>query len=483
VDAAVDSIHDPSSLASEPWWDKTISSLRGELNEATWVTWFAAVQPVELTGTDLTVSVPSTLVRDRIQSNYAGMLKDAVRVVTGLAVELHIVVRTEPRKEQVLDVTDDAVASGRVEAPPGKPSKGSQKSARPPAPARESEDPLLHPKYTFENFVIGTSNRFAHAAALASAEKPGHSFNPLFIYGGSGLGKTHLLHAIGHFVQQVYPEKTVHYVPTETFMNDFVDALRTNTASVFKRRYRNVDVLLIDDIQFMENKEGLQEEFFHTFNELHTSDRQVVITSDRPPKAIATLEDRLRSRFEWGLSIDIQPPDLETRLAILQKRAEAEGYSHVPDDVLGFIATNIRDNVRELEGALIRVAAYARLNQSSLSETLAREILADMLPGAEARVITPAVILDETSKMFGWSIDELCGKSRRRPLVIARQIAMYVFRELTDYSYPQIAREFGGRDHTTVMHAVEKITAQMAERRAIYDQVTELTNRLKHGER
>jgi len=478
-----DGSHAPFAV---PWWDQVTVTLRAELNEATWRTWLAPIQPVAFRDGVLTLAVPSTLVRERVQSSYSGIVGDVVRTFGGDDIELEFVVQTEPRGERVVDVTDDAVA-GRHEARTAATNVATDvatASARavPAVITAPREEPdSLNPKYTFENFVIGTSNRFAHAAALASAEKPGHSFNPLFIYGGSGLGKTHLLHAIGHFVRQVYPEKSVHYVPTETFMNDFVDAIRTNTANVFKRRYRNVDVLLVDDIQFMENKEGLQEEFFHTFNELHQSDRQVVISSDRPPKAIATLEDRLRSRFEWGLSIDVQPPDLETRFAILRKRAEAEGYRHVPDNVLELIAENIRDNVRELEGALIRVAAYARLNQSALDEELARHILADLLPGAEPRVITPQVILEETAKMFNWSVDDLCGKSRRRPLVTARQIAMYVFRELTDYSYPQIAREFGGRDHTTVMHAVEKITAQMAERRAIYDQVSELTNRLKHG--
>ncbi len=265
-------------------------------------------------------------------------------------------------------------------------------------------------------------------------------------------------------------------------MNEFVEAIRTNTSTDFKRRYRDVDVLLIDDIQFLEQKEGLQEEFFHTFNSLHNAHRQIVITSDRPPKSIATLEDRLRSRFEWGLITDIQPPEFETRLAILQKKAESERFDHVPREVLAFIATHIKDNVRELEGALIRVAAYASLNAVPLSEEIAREVLADLLPSAEPRLITPQLILDETAKMFGWTVEELMGKSRRRPLVRARQIGMYVFRELTDYSYPQIAKEFGGRDHTTVMHAVEKISALMPEQRGIFEQVNELVNRIRHGD-
>ena len=341
----------------------------------------------------------------------------------------------------------------------------------------------LNPHYTFEQFVIGASNRFAHAAAMSVAEKPAASYNPLFIYGDSGLGKTHLLHAVGHHLCQLFPSKRVRYVTTEIFMNEFVEAIRTNSRPDFKRRYREVDLLLVDDVQFMQNHERLQEEFFHTFDSLHGSGSQLVLSSDRPPKAMATLEDRLRTRFEWGLQTDIQPPEYETRLAILRHKARAQGFNDTPDEVLSFIATHITDNVRELEGALIRVAAYASLTRITATEDLAREVLADDLRTKCSRVITPQVILDETAKMFGWTIEDLCGRSRRRPLVTARQIGMYVFRELTDYSYPQIAREFGGRDHTTVMHAVEKITDLMAERRQIYEQVSELINRIKSGRR
>jgi chromosomal replication initiator protein len=341
---------------------------------------------------------------------------------------------------------------------------------------------VLNPSYTFDQFVIGASNRFAHAAALSVAEKPARSYNPLFIYGQSGLGKTHLLHAIGHHVRQMFPLKRMRYVSTETFMNEFVEAIRTNARHGFKRSYREVDLLLVDDVQFMQSHERLQEEFFNTFDSLHGSGGQIVLSSDRPPKAMATLEDRLRTRFEWGLLTDIQPPDFETRLAILRHKARAQGFVDIPDDVLSFIATHIADNVRELEGALIRVAAYSSLSRSPATEELARQVLADVLETTCSRVITPQIILEETAKMFGWTMADLCGRSRRRPLVTARQIGMYVFREMTDYSYPQIAREFGGRDHTTVMHAVEKITALMAERRHIYDQVSELINRIRMGD-
>jgi chromosomal replication initiator protein len=341
------------------------------------------------------------------------------------------------------------------------------------------DEDFLNPRYTFEAFVIGESNRFAHAAALSVAETPAKSYNPLFIYGGAGLGKTHLLHGIGHYVRQNYPALHVRYVSTETFTNDFIDAIRTNATTAFKRRYRECDVLLVDDIQFLENKEGTQEEFFHTFNSLHGASRQIVISSDRPPRSIATLEDRLRSRFEWGLITDVQPPELETRIAILRKKAEGE-RAFVPDEVLGYIATHVTDNIRELEGALIRVSAFASLNRQPLTQELAERVLGDLICN-EPRQITPRSILDATADMFGFSVDELCGKSRRRPLVTARQIGMYVFRELTDFSYPAIAREFGGRDHTTVIHAVEKISALMKERRVIYDQVTELSQRIKNG--
>ena len=315
----------------------------------------------------------------------------------------------------------------------------------------------LNPRYTFDAFVIGGSNRFAHAAAQRVAETPARSYNPLFIHGESGLGKTHLLHAIGHYVRENFPASHVRYVSTETFMNEFVDAIRTNGTTAFKRRYRDCDVLLVDDIQFMEGKEALQEEFFHTFNSLYEASKQIVLSSDRHPRSIATLEDRLRSRFEWGLTTDVQPPELETRLAILRKKAEGE-RTFIPPDVLELIATHVRDNIRELEGAFIRVSAFASLNGEPLTRALAERVLSDIVEAGKPRQITPKLILEATSTTFGFTIDELCGTSRRRPLVNARQIGMYVFRELTDFSYPAIAREFGGRDHTTVIHAVDKIS-------------------------
>jgi chromosomal replication initiator protein len=340
----------------------------------------------------------------------------------------------------------------------------------------------LNPKYTFDTFVIGSSNRFAHAAAVAVAEAPAKAYNPLFVYGDSGLGKTHLLHAIGHYAQSFYQGVKVRYVSSEEFTNDFINMIRDGKQDGFRRRYRDVDVLLVDDIQFLENKEGTQEEFFHTFNTLHNASKQIVISSDRAPKRLVTLEDRLRSRFEWGLITDVQPPELETRIAILRKKAVQEGLN-APPEALEYIASRISTNIRELEGALIRVTAFASLNRQTVDLQLAEIVLKDLIPEAQGPEITASTIMGQTASYFGMSIDDLCGTSRSRVLVTARQIAMYLCRELTDLSLPKIGQQFGGRDHTTVMHAERKIRSLMAERRSIYNQVTELTNRIKQQAR
>jgi chromosomal replication initiator protein len=336
----------------------------------------------------------------------------------------------------------------------------------------------LNPKYTFETFVIGSSNRFAHAASVAVAESPAKAYNPLFIYGSSGLGKTHLLHAIGHYATTLGNARFVRYVSTEEFTNDFINSLRDDKTQAFQRRYRDVDILLIDDIQFLENRERTQEEFFHTFNTLHNSNKQLVITSDRSPKQLATLEDRLRTRFEWGLLADIQPPDLETRIAILQKKAAQERL-FAPPDVLEFIASRISNSIRELEGALIRVTAFASLTRSPVQLALAEEVLRDFIPDGSGPEINADQIMASTADYFGVSLEDLRGHSRSRVLVNARQVAMYLCRELTDLSLPRIGQAFGGRDHTTVMHADRKIRQQMAERRSLYNQIAELTNRIK----
>jgi chromosomal replication initiator protein len=340
----------------------------------------------------------------------------------------------------------------------------------------------LNPKYVFETFVIGSSNRFAHAAAVAVAEAPGKAYNPLLVYGDSGLGKTHLLHAIGHYVRSLFAGARVRYVSSEEFTNEFINAIRDDRQDRFKRRYRDVDVLLIDDIQFLEGKIQTQEEFFHTFNTLHNANKQIVITSDRAPKRLEALEDRLRNRFEWGLITDVQPPDLETRIAILRKKAATERMT-APPDVLEFIASKIQTNIRELEGALIRVTAFASLNRQPVDLTLAEIVLKDLIPEGGEPEITAALIIAQTAAYFGLSIDDLCGASRSRVLVTGRQIAMYLCRELTELSLPKIGQQFGGRDHTTVMHADKKIRQLLAERRSVYNQVTELTNRIKQQAR
>ncbi len=343
---------------------------------------------------------------------------------------------------------------------------------------RRDTDSRLNPKYSFETFVIGSSNRFAHAAAVAVAEAPGKSYNPLMIYGESGLGKTHLLHALGHYIRNYYDRVRVRYVSTEELTNDFINAISDNKTNEFRRRYRDVDVLLVDDVQFLEGKEQTQEEFFHTFNTLHNAQRQIVMTSDRPPKMLEHVESRLRSRFEWGLITDVQPPDLETRIAILRKKAAQERLTAGPD-VLEFIASKIQTNIRELEGALIRVTAFASLNRQQVDLALAEIVLKDLIPEGGEAPITSGSIIAATAAYFGLSIDDLCGQSRTHVLVTARQIAMYLCRELTDLSLPKIGQQFGGRDHTTVMHADRKIRTMMAERRSIYNQVTELTNRIR----
>jgi chromosomal replication initiator protein len=479
VDQVVDDfvVGEAEPLVTDPGqlWNVCAESLRTQVSEATWKTWFEGIRPMTADDRGLALAVPSSLVKERLEGRYLGLVEHAVASALGAPVQIRIDVRTEDvlASEPMID------RHGRADPLDDEEALFPREVLMPQLPPPAQDGPL-HAKYSFEAFVIGASNRFAHAAALAVAENPARSYNPLFIHGDSGLGKTHLLHAIGNYVRENFPGRHVRYVSTETFMNDFVDAIRTNTTIAFKRRYRECDVLLVDDIQFMENKEGLQEEFFHTFNHLYGASKQMVITSDRPPKSIATLEDRLQSRFLSGLITDVQPPELETRLAILRKKAEGE-RAHVPDEVLELIATHVKDNIRELEGALIRVTAFASLNRQPLNREVAEQVLADILLAAEPRQITPKIILDATSETFGFSIDDICGTSRRRPLVTARQVGMYVFREITDFSYPAIAREFGGRDHTTVIHAVEKISALMKERRQIYDQVTGLIQRIKSG--
>jgi chromosomal replication initiator protein len=381
-------------------------------------------------------------------------------------------------QRQLDDRRDDTMPM-RGDNGPGRPQADLRGAGASPRPGGQDGN-RLNPKYMFETFVIGSSNRFAHAASVAVAESPAKAYNPLFIYGSSGLGKTHLLHAIGHYATTLGHARSVRYVSTEEFTNDFINSLRDDKTQAFQRRYRDVDILLIDDIQFLENRERTQEEFFHTFNTLHNANKQIVISSDRSPRQLATLEDRMRTRFEWGLLADIQPPDLETRIAILQKKA-AQERMYAPDDVLEFIASRVSNSIRELEGALIRVTAFASLTRSPVQLSLAEEVLRDFMPDGAGPEITADQIMVSTADYFGVSLEDLRGHSRSRVLVNARQVAMYLCRELTDLSLPRIGQAFGGRDHTTVMHADRKIRQHMAERRSLYNQIAELTNRIKQN--
>jgi chromosomal replication initiator protein len=427
-----------------------------------------------LIGSTLLVAVPNELTREVLQTQVKEALDDALHNVfsddirCAIDVDTDLVpLHTEPEPAVELSLATDPT----VEQKP-----------QPMLPSTSHEFGRLNPKYVFDTFVIGSSNRFAHAAAVAVAEAPAKAYNPLFIYGDSGLGKTHLLHAIGHYARRLYSGIRVRYVNSEEFTNDFINSIRDDEGTSFKTTYRNVDVLLIDDIQFLAGKDRTLEEFFHTFNALHNNNKQVVITSDQPPKLLAGFEDRMKSRFEWGLLTDIQPPELETRIAILRKKALSEGLS-APDDALEYIASKISSNIRELEGALIRVTAFASLNRQPVDVGLAEMVLKDLITDDGAQEITSAQILTQTADYFKLSMEELCSKSRTRTLVTARQIAMYLCRELTDMSLPKIGQELGGRDHTTVIHADRKIRELMAERRVIYNQVTELTNRIKQQQR
>ncbi|MDQ3462612.1 MAG: chromosomal replication initiator protein DnaA [Actinomycetota bacterium] len=458
---------------AEHLWTTCQAALQSQVSETVWRSTFQDISVIDADSFTLLLAVPNAVVKDRVENRYLLLVEDVVRSVGGGNLHIEIAVRPDAAElsafsdplDEHLGTAPEPILAPSTAVTTGRPGSSAGVALR---------------NLTFDDFVTGTSNRFAHAAALAVAETPGRSYNPLFIYGDAGLGKTHLLQAIGHYVEENYPDYVVRYVTSETFLNQFIESIRLNTSAEFKRRYREVDVLLVDDIQFLENRKETQEEFFHTFNALHEGRRQLVLSSDRPPDAISTLENRLRSRFKMGLITDIQPPDLETRLAILRKKAEGEP-APVPDDVLEFIATNITDNIRELEGALNRVSALGKLAKAPLTLAEAEKDLHDILGDRQPRQITADLILEATCEMFGLTLEEITGRSRQRPLVVARQVAMYVVRELTDMSYPAIGRAFGGRDHTTVIHAVEKIAVLMGEKRQIYDQVTELVTQIRKG--
>jgi len=418
-------------------------------------------------GSNLLLAAPNVFAKDVLESRLKVLLNDALSAKMGEKINIAVTV------DESLDTDLSAVEEVDVEVESPRAGTGRQE-----VQSKGSDQTQLNPRYIFETFVIGASNRFAHAAAVAVAEAPAKAYNPLFIYGESGLGKTHLLHAIGAYAKELYGGVRVRYVSSEEFTNDFINSIRDDKSSNFQRRYRDLDVLLVDDIQFLENKERTQEEFFHTFNTLYNANKQIVISSDRPPKQLTTLEDRLRSRFEWGLITDIQPPELETRIAILRKKA-AQDKLNAPDDVLEYIASKISTNIRELEGALIRVTAFASLNRQVVDMNLAEIVLKDLIPDDSTPEITASLIMAQTAAYFSLTLDDLCGTSRSRVLVNARQIAMYLCREMTELSLPKIGQTFGGRDHTTVMHADRKVRHLMAERRSIFNQVSELTNRIK----
>ena len=463
---------------AELLWQAACSCLKEQVADGVWLGVFSDTQGLYLDENCLTIAAPNAIVRDRIEQRYRelvlGALADAGSPDLGIEVR---VVTPEPTADST--ELEDALASLTADAV-GVVAAREPTPDLPSAAGPRERVTNLNQRYTFDSFVTGPSNRFAQAAALSVAETPARSYNPLFVYGSAGLGKTHLLQAIAHYVVENYPSYRVRYISTETLLNDFIDAIRNGRQAEFKRRYREIDVLLVDDVQFMEGKEQLQEEFFHTFNTLHEANRQIVLSSDRPPDAVATLEDRLRSRFKMGLVTDIQPPDFETRLAIMRKKA-AQGNTPVPSAVLEFIVTHVTNNIRELEGALNRVTAYAALNRTDLTVADAERVLGDIIQTRQPRRITPDVILEAAADRYGFGIHELRAQDQRRPLVLARQVAMYLFRELTDLSYPQIAKEFGGRDHTTIIHGSDKIKALMAERQDVYDDVTALIQSIKNG--
>jgi len=448
-------------------WEQSLGILREDLTAAALHAWLDDTRPIGIDDDTVVLAAPHRFAREQLDARYGDALRSALTRAAGRALNVLVIVRSEDQTHEPLQVTAPIPALHYVpETPANVPAAGGR----------------LNEKYTFDRFVIGASNRFAHAAAFAVAEAPAQAYNPLFIYGGAGLGKTHLLQAVGHYTTSLFSDLRVHYATSEQFTNEFIDAIQNGRRVGFQRRYRDVDVLMIDDIQFLENKESTQEEFFHTFNALHNAQKQIVISSDRPPKEIGQLEDRLRTRFSWGLITDIQPPDLETRQAILRKKAQQD-HLPIPDDVLELIASRISSNIRELEGALIRVAAFASLQRTEVTLTLAQMVLKDLLPEPSAADITVGLIMTETANYFHLTLDDLCSTSRTRQLVNARQIAMYLTRELTDLSLPKIGQAFGGRDHTTVIHATNKISGLMQERHAIFDQVQELTTRIKNAAR
>ncbi|MBU3190050.1 chromosomal replication initiator protein DnaA [Clostridium bowmanii] len=439
-------------------WEKTLNIIKGELTEVSFNTWIKSIEPMALDNNNFKLGVPNNFTKDILENRYKDLIMNAVKLVTSKTYKIEFFILSEEVAE--------------IETP-----KAKRESERNNLIVNDEMSATLNPKYTFDSFVIGNSNRFAHAASLAVAESPAKAYNPLFIYGGVGLGKTHLMHAIGHYILSNNPKSKVVYVSSEKFTNELINSIKDDKNVEFRNKYRNVDVLLIDDIQFIAGKERTQEEFFHTFNDLHEANKQIILSSDRPPKEIPTLEDRLRSRFEWGLIADIQPPDFETRIAILKKKADVENLN-IPNDVLVYIATKIKSNIRELEGALIRIVAFSSLTNKEIGIDLASEALKDIISSRNSKQVTIELIQDIVSSYFNLKVEDFKSSRRTRNITFPRQIAMYLCRKLTDMSLPKIGEEFGGRDHTTVIHACEKISNGLKEDENLQDNVAELTKKI-----
>ncbi|WP_102399229.1 chromosomal replication initiator protein DnaA [Haloimpatiens massiliensis] len=441
-------------------WEKTLNIIKGELTEVSFNTWIKSIIPISIDRDCLKLGVPNNFTKEILENRYKNLISNAIKLISSKSYNIEFIIASEEAvdvqpKEQIKPEQSKIIVSPEITS-------------------------TLNPKYTFDSFVIGNSNRFAHAASLAVAESPAKAYNPLFIYGGVGLGKTHLMHAIGHYVLENNPNSKVVYVTSEKFTNELINSIKDDKNVEFRNKYRNVDILLIDDIQFIAGKERTQEEFFHTFNALHEANKQIILSSDRPPKEIPTLEDRLRSRFEWGLIADIQAPDFETRIAILKKKADVENLN-IPNEVMVYIANKIKSNIRELEGALIRIVAFSSLTNKEISVDLASEALKDIISNSQSKQITISSIQDIVSSYFNLSVDDFKSSRRTRNIAYPRQIAMYLCRKLTDMSLPKIGEEFGGRDHTTVIHAYEKISNNLKKDNGLKSTIEDLSNKISQN--
>ena len=437
-------------------WEKAMNIIKGELTEVSFNTWIKSINPISLENNLLKLAVPNDFTKGILESRYKNLIVNALKLLTSKKYNIDFIVTTDEKIEET---------------------KKNQNNNKPNIVVNDKMSTMLNPKYTFDSFVIGNSNRFAHAASLAVAEAPAKAYNPLFIYGGVGLGKTHLMHAIGHYISDNNPKSQVVYVSSEKFTNELINSIKDDKNVEFRNKYRNIDILLVDDIQFIAGKERTQEEFFHTFNALYEANKQIIISSDRPPKEIPTLEDRLRSRFEWGLIADIQAPDFETRMAILKKKADVEKLN-IPNEVMVYIATKIKSNIRELEGALIRIVAFSSLTNKEISVDLASEALKDIISSKQTKQVTIDIIQEVVANYYNLKVEDFKSSRRTRNIAFPRQIAMYLSRKITDMSLPKIGEEFGGRDHTTVIHAYEKISNNLKKDESLQNALNELNKRI-----